>query len=51
MTEFIKSKIKWTNSICNKQQNDSRNCADYNVFQKEISEVSKLLVDDKNRLR
>ena len=43
MTDFIKSKIEWRNSIYKTFQNSSKNLAQYNTLQHAITEVSDLI--------
>ena len=48
MTDFIKSKIEWRNSICKTFQNSSKNLAEYNTLQQAIIEVPHLIYKKNN---
>ena len=48
MTDFIKSRIEWQNSIYKSFQNSSNNLAQYNTFQQAIIEVSDFIYEKKN---
>ena len=48
MTEFIKLKIQWQNSIYKTFQNSSKNLAEYNTLHQAIIEVSDLIYEKKN---
>ena len=48
MTDFIKSRIEWQNSIYKSFQNSSNNLAQYNTLQQAIIEVSDFIYEKKN---
>ena len=48
MTDFIKSKIEWRNSIYKTFQNSSKNLAEYNTLQQAITELSDLMYEKKS---
>ena len=48
MTDFIKSKIGWWNSIYKTFQYSSKNLAQYDTLQQAITEVSDLIYEKKN---
>ena len=48
MTNLVKSKIDWRNSIYKTFQNSSKNLAKYNTLQQAITEVSDLIYEEKN---
>ena len=48
MTDLVKSKIDWQNSIYKTFQNSSKNLAKYNTLQQAITEGSDLIYEEKN---
>ena len=48
MTDFVKSKVEWRNSIYKTVLNSFKNLAQYNTLQQAITKVSDLIYEKKN---